>query len=322
MADTDNYSFCCEWHDPQADILREYTMTIFVAPKGSIEVAMYDPKSKRSFLKRMPVPGLTLEDLRQDSIVTINSRQLRVKSYGDDRTRAALEAKLGSFILLTNPSAFRDFGQILSLLTGSGLRIGRLRLVNKDGPVVAMEALGNDAEDRWLQLCDMLGNAVTRVSAAEAKPYFEGMPTTAVFDNCTLCVIRPHAVKSGNAGAIISAIIESGFEISAAKMIQLGKPEANELLEVYKGVLPYHTDMVEGMVTSPCLALELRKDGDVIEGFRALCGPHDVDMAKHLRPSSLRARFGLDNAQNGVHCTDLEDDGESEVRFMFEVLAY
>jgi len=148
----------------------------------------------------------------------------------------------------------------------------------------------------------------------------EDPSSTAVCDNCTLCVIRPHAVKAGYAGAIITAIMESGFEISAAKLIHLDSAEANEMLEVYKGVLPYHVDMVEGMTIAPSLALEVRGEG-VVERFRELCGPHDVDMAKHLRPNSLRARFGMDNAQNGVHCTDLDIDGESEVRYIFEVVA-
>lgn len=321
MVDTDNYRFCVEWHDPQAAIKREYEVTVYVAPKGEIEVSMYDPKAKRSFLKRVAIPGLNLEDFRMGNIVTINARQLKVTSYGDERARAALEDQLGTFVVMTDPNAFMSLGPVLNLMAQSGLRINRLRLVNRGGPVALIEAIGNNVEDRWMELSDKLGNAVNRVSLQEAGPYLEDTSTTAVFDHCTLCVIRPHAVKSGKTGAIISAIMEAGFEISAIKMVQLGKSEAGELLEVYKGVLPYYSDMVDGMVTSPCVALELRKESDVVEGFRALCGPHDVDMAKHLRPSSLRAQFGLDNAQNGVHCTDLDGDAEHEVRFMFEVLA-
>jgi len=66
--------------------------------------------------------------------------------------------------------------------------------------------------------------------------------------------------------------------------------------------------------------MELRKAGQVVEDFRTLCGPLDVDMAKHLRANSLRARFGKDNVQNALHATDLEDDAELEVRYIFELL--
>lgn len=321
MVDTENYGFVVEWHDQQAGLLRDYSLTVYVPPKGDLEASMYDPKTKRSFLKRVPIPGLRLEDLRQGSFVNIHSRQLRVKDYSDARTQTALEAQFGSIFLLTAPEAFNAFGHILSSVVAHGLGIGRLRLLNRGGPVVAMEVIGNNAEERWSDLSDALGQMVSQVSTEDGQAYFQDAASTAVFDNCTLCVIRPHAVKAGCAGPIISAIIEAGFEISAAKMIHLNKDEATELLEVYKGVLPYIGDMVQGMTSAPCIALEVRAGDGVVERFRELCGPHDVDMAKHLRPNSLRARFGLDNAQNGVHCTDLEQDGESEVRYMFQVLS-
>merc|ERR1711937_741420 len=61
-------------------------------------------------------------------------------------------------------------------------------------------------------------------------------PTTALFNNCTLCVVRPHAFKS--AGEIVSRILAEGFEISAMAIWYLDKASAEEFLEVYKGVLP------------------------------------------------------------------------------------
>jgi len=39
--------------------------------------------------------------------------------------------------------------------------------------------------------------------------------TSAVFSNCTLAVIKPHVVAAGQAGEVINAILEEGFEISA-----------------------------------------------------------------------------------------------------------
>ena len=37
------------------------------------------------------------------------------------------------------------------------------------------------------------------------------------------------------------------------------------------------------------------------------------EIARHLRPKTLRARFGIDKIKNAVHCTDLPDDGPLEV---------
>ena len=37
------------------------------------------------------------------------------------------------------------------------------------------------------------------------------------------------------------------------------------------------------------------------------------EIARHLRPRTLRALFGKDKIQNGVHCTDLPEDALLEV---------
>jgi len=38
---------------------------------------------------------------------------------------------------------------------------------------------------------------------------------TAIFNNCTCCIIKPHIVTAGRAGEIIDIILQEGFEISA-----------------------------------------------------------------------------------------------------------
>lgn len=42
-------------------------------------------------------------------------------------------------------------------------------------------------------------------------------------------------------------------------------------------------------------------------------GPIDPEVASHLRPDTLRAKYGVNRVENAVHCTDLPEDGLLEV---------
>lgn len=57
--------------------------------------------------------------------------------------------------------------------------------------------------------------------------------------------------------------------------------------------------------------------GCAVEALRQLAGPPDPEIAKVLRPASLRARFGASRVRSGVHCTDLVEDAPLEAAFVF-----
>lgn len=123
--------------------------------------------------------------------------------------------------------------------------------------------------------------------------WFGGMPaqramqTTAVFNNCSLLLIKPHIVKDGLAGQVIDFVLEAGFEISAMEMFNLSRPVVEEFMDVYKGVLPEYLPLIEHLSNGPMIALEVRQE-NVVNALRELCGPHDPEIAKHLRPNTIR----------------------------------
>ena len=45
------------------------------------------------------------------------------------------------------------------------------------------------------------------------------------------------------------------------------------------------------------MCLELRAE-NAVEVFRETAGPWDIDMARELRPNSIRAKFGEDNIRS------------------------
>lgn len=86
---------------------------------------------------------------------------------------------------------------------------------------------------------------------------------TAMLSNCTLCLIKPHALESGFAGQIIDRILEEGFEISAMSSYFLDRTNAEEFLDLYKGILPDFSQSIDQLVSGACIALEVRQD-DVV----------------------------------------------------------
>jgi nucleoside-diphosphate kinase len=278
-------------------------------------------------------------------------------------------------LAMIKPDAYNEIGRILSVITQSGVVVGRLKMMRMDQAsatafvnmqdegegrgqehvqlllsdvVVVMELIGKDAVNMWQAMmgpfspsqakseaprsiravlgADDVRNAVhgskdNQAAAAEVDFFFgesRSWPTTALFNNCTLCVVRPHAFVS-SAGEIVSRILAEGFEISAMCLWNLDKASAEEFLEVYKGVLPEYHDMVSQLSAGSCLVMEVRQE-DAVNSFRKLVGPHDPEVAKHLRPNTLRAKHGLDRVRNAVHCTDLPEDGLLEVEYFFNIL--
>ncbi|KAK6195667.1 hypothetical protein SNE40_001049 [Patella caerulea] len=218
------------------------------------------------------------------------------------------------------------------------------------GPVLAFEVVGQNAITNWRKTIGPTDPATARseapnsiraqygtdktrnachgsdslTSAARELEFFfpstgPKRRNTAQLSDCTCCVIKPHAIKSGLTGKIITAILEAGFEISALQMYNLEKANAEEFYEVYKGVVQEYNGMVAELTSGPCIALEIRAQ-DAAKSFREMAGPADPEIARHLRPRTLRALFGSDKIRNAVHCTDLPEDGNMEVEYFFKIL--
>jgi nucleoside-diphosphate kinase len=140
-------------------------------------------------------------------------------------------------------------------------------------------------------------------------------------DDCTLCLIKPHIMKDHVAGDVLGAIVERGFEIVGLHSTHFTPQIAEDLLDVYKGIYPQYSAMVEQLAESPLLGVMIMGSKDVVTEFRDFCGPLNPDLARSVRPDSLRAIFGKTVTKNAVHCTDLADDGEMECLYMFNTVA-
>ena len=86
-------------------------------------------------------------------------------------------------------------------------------------------------------------------------------------------MIKPDAMKSGHAGAILDKIIQSGFKVIALKMTKLGAEKAGEFYAIHKE-RPFYGELVEFMSSGPIIAAILEKD-DAVAAFRKLIGATD-----------------------------------------------
>jgi nucleoside-diphosphate kinase len=63
----------------------------------------------------------------------------------------------------------------------------------------------------------------------------------ATMDASTCCIVKPHVLRAGNAGKLISEIQRSGFNISGLCSFHLKYEHAEEFYEIYKGVVQDYT---------------------------------------------------------------------------------
>jgi len=150
-------------------------------------------------------------------------------------------------------------------------------------------------------------------------------PSTATFRDSTCCVIKPHAVMAGQYGDIIADIMEAGYKVTGLQTFHLDYGNAEEFYEIYRGIVDDYTPMVKQLSSGMSMVLEISSPSsssptDTVSTFRELVGPADPDLAKSIRPKSLRAKYGKTKDMNAIHCTDLPEDGLLEVEYFFKIL--
>lgn len=347
MTDAFKYNFLVEYFDEPSATTKEYLLTLYVNKTGSAnELSIFDNKNKRVFLKRGQYDqdtAVKLEHLYKGGSVTVCSRKFTVVEFGDTRTQALFETNAKQACTTVQGAAMAHLGTIMSVASQNGLIMKRIKMVRgvpgngNNNRRVLLEMLGPDCVEVWSNLVQEIrpqlgweeGDVIVSGMSPELEKEMDDKKNnTATYDNCSLLIVRPHAMEEGLAGDVVSALQQNGFEITAMMTYSLIKNQAENFYEVYKTVIPSANfrSMITELATGVCLAIEvcLPSSGggrqNSVDTLRALCGPYDVEIARHLRPDTLRARLGKDNVHNAVHCTDLPEDGILESQYFFQIL--
>ncbi|MFA5498714.1 MAG: nucleoside-diphosphate kinase [Candidatus Cloacimonadia bacterium] len=128
----------------------------------------------------------------------------------------------------------------------------------------------------------------------------------------TLLLIKPDAVKSRYIGDIITHIEHNDFHISAMKMLEMTKEQANRFYNIHQEK-PFFDDLIQFMTSGPIVALILEKI-NAVEDLRKLVGNTDPLKAEE---NSIRRKYGESVSRNAVHASDSVANALVEINTVF-----
>jgi nucleoside-diphosphate kinase len=128
----------------------------------------------------------------------------------------------------------------------------------------------------------------------------------------TFGIIKPNAVRTGKSGPILAMINEAGFEISALRMVQMTRSQAETFYDVHIGK-PFFNDLVEFMTSGPIIVMVLKHD-NAVEAYRKLIGATDPAKAEQ---GTIRKLFAVSVQMNAVHGSDSPENAKREAEFFF-----
>src|SRR5438045_5843574 len=88
--------------------------------------------------------------------------------------------------------------------------------------------------------------------------------------NLTFGIIKPDAVRAGNAVKIIDRILSGGFRIRGMKLIHQTRKQAEGFYAVHAGK-GFYDELCDFMSSGPCVVLALEKE-NAVPSWRELMG--------------------------------------------------
>jgi nucleoside-diphosphate kinase len=128
----------------------------------------------------------------------------------------------------------------------------------------------------------------------------------------TFAIIKPDAVASNQAGAILAMIQKAGFRIAGMKMKRLSQIEAENFYAVHSA-RPFYAGLVKFMTEGPVVVLALESP-DAIKKWRDTMGATNPANAAE---GTIRKMFATSIERNCVHGSDAPETAAVEIPFFF-----
>jgi len=128
----------------------------------------------------------------------------------------------------------------------------------------------------------------------------------------TFSIIKPDAMRKGDAGAILADIDKAGFKIIAIKKLFISKSQAEGFYYVHKE-RPFFGSLTSFMSSGPIIALVLEKDSAIAD-LRKLMGATNPANAEE---GTIRKKYAGSIEENAIHGSDAEDTAKFEIGYFF-----
>ena len=128
----------------------------------------------------------------------------------------------------------------------------------------------------------------------------------------TLSIIKPDAVAKNVIGQIYTRFEQAGLRIVAAKMLRLGREQAEGFYAEHKG-RPFFPALIDFMTSGPVTVQVLEGENAVLKN-RELMGATNPQNAE---PGTIRADFADSIDANAVHGSDAPASAAREIAYFF-----
>ena len=128
----------------------------------------------------------------------------------------------------------------------------------------------------------------------------------------TFALIKPDAVQRNLIGAIINMIEKNDFYISAMKMLQMNRQQAEGFYSVHRE-RPFFNELVDYMISGPIVSLILTGENPVTR-YRELMGATNPQNAQE---GTIRKSFAISLMENAVHGSDSDENAIIEINYFF-----
>jgi len=128
----------------------------------------------------------------------------------------------------------------------------------------------------------------------------------------TFSIIKPDAVKAGNAGAILSRIEKAGFKLVALRQRTLTRAGAEGFYHVHRE-RPFFSSLCAFMSSGPCITMVLERANAVAQ-LREIMGATDPAKAA---AGTIRKDFATSIEANCIHGSDGAETARFEIGYFF-----